>query len=167
MRVSMLTKLKFITLVLMIGAILSLSLVVSMKNAEILSANAKLEAKKIELTSALNEVSALDSQLKEQREKIATFNRLSTKYSEELANAKAEIQMLSDSLRSGPKRVYVKASCPPAVSNTDTAGGVGDAGAARLTEPAREDYLRLRMMMAENERQTKYLQDYIKTQCIR
>ncbi|WP_187650494.1 lysis system i-spanin subunit Rz, partial [Xenorhabdus indica] len=33
------------------------------------------------------------------------------------------------------------------------------------TEPARQDYYRLREMMAENERQTKYLQDYIKTEC--
>ncbi|WP_162505194.1 lysis system i-spanin subunit Rz [Candidatus Arsenophonus triatominarum] len=30
---------------------------------------------------------------------------------------------------------------------------------------AREDYFRLRAMIAENEKQTEYLQQYIKTQC--
>ncbi|WP_422824117.1 lysis system i-spanin subunit Rz [Xenorhabdus entomophaga] len=32
-------------------------------------------------------------------------------------------------------------------------------------EPARQDYFRLREMMAENERQMKYLQDYINIEC--
>lgn len=150
----------------MLGAILSLSLVISAKNAEISSVNAKLSAKKIELTAALDDVSALQSQMEDQRAKIAAFNQLSTRYSEELANAKAEIQQLSDSVRAGPKRVYVKASCPPAMPSADSAGSVGDAGSARLSDTAREDYLRLRMMMVENEKQTKYLQDYILTQCI-
>lgn len=102
-----------------------------------------------------------------QVEKIHSFNELSEKHAKELANAKAEIQQLSDSVRAGPKRVYVKASCPPAMPSADSAGSVGDAGTARLSNTAREDYLRLRMMMVENEKQTKYLQDYIKTQCTR
>ncbi|CDG91597.1 hypothetical protein XBFFL1_1680001 [Xenorhabdus bovienii str. feltiae Florida] len=39
--------------------------------------------------------------------------------------------------------------------------GVGDAGTPQLTEAARQDYYDLLRMMAENERQTKYLQDYV------
>ncbi|HGJ5876710.1 MAG TPA: lysis system i-spanin subunit Rz [Arsenophonus sp.] len=35
----------------------------------------------------------------------------------------------------------------------------------QLSESAQQDYFRLREMMAENEKQTKYLQQYIKTQC--
>lgn len=162
-----LAKLKYIVLAAVALALATLSMALITERAKLETAKVELDSKQIELTSALDDVSALESQLEEQREKIAAFNQLSTKYSEELANAKSEIQLLSDSLRAGPKRVYVKASCPPAVSSTDTTRGVGDAGAARLSDTAREDYLRLRMMMVENEKQAKYLQDYIKTQCIR
>ncbi|HGJ5865424.1 lysis system i-spanin subunit Rz, partial [Arsenophonus nasoniae] len=31
---------------------------------------------------------------------------------------------------------------------------------------ARQDYFRLRAMIVENEKQTEYLQKYIKTQCL-
>ncbi|WP_425393829.1 lysis system i-spanin subunit Rz [Candidatus Arsenophonus triatominarum] len=35
----------------------------------------------------------------------------------------------------------------------------------QLSEAARQDYFSLREMMIENEKQTEYLQQYIKTQC--
>lgn len=161
-----LAKLKYITLAAMLFALVTLTLLLSAEKARLDATETKLAAKQIELTSALDDVSALQSQMEEQRAKIAAFNQLSTRYSEELANAKAEIQQLSDSVRAGPKRVYVKASCPPAMPSADSAGSVGDAAAARLTEAAQQDYLRLRQMMADNLQQTKYLQDYIKTQCL-
>ncbi|WP_342668205.1 lysis system i-spanin subunit Rz [Candidatus Arsenophonus triatominarum] len=40
-----------------------------------------------------------------------------------------------------------------------------DEATPQLGEAAREDYFRLRAMIAENEKQTEYLQKYIKTQC--
>lgn len=162
-----LAKLKYMALAALLLTSVALILLLSTERAKLNATEARLAAKQIELTSALDDVLALQYQMEEQRAKIAAFNQLSTRYSEELANAKAEIQQLSDSVRAGPKRVYVKASCPPAMPSTDSAGGVGDAGTARLSDTATEDYLRLRMMMVENEKQTKYLQDYIKTQCIR
>lgn len=162
-----LAKFKYITLAAMLFALVTLILLLLTVKARLDATETKLAAKQIELTAALDDVLALQSQMEEQRAKIAAFNQLSTRYSEELANAKAEIQQLSDNVRAGPKRVYVKASCPPAVPSADSAGSVGDAGSARLSDTAREDYLRLRMMMVENEKQTKYLQDYIRTQCLR
>ncbi|WP_135677742.1 lysis system i-spanin subunit Rz [Arsenophonus nasoniae] len=33
------------------------------------------------------------------------------------------------------------------------------------SEAARQDYFRLRAMIVENEKQTEYLQQYIKSQC--
>ncbi|TXY58363.1 lysis protein [Vibrio cholerae] len=100
-----------------------------------------------------------------QVEKIHSFNELSEKHAKELSNAQKEIDRLSDSIRTGKQRVYVKADCPT-VSGADKSGSVGDAAAARLTQAAEQDYLRLRQMMVENLQQTKYLQDYIKTQCL-
>nr|WP_119711278.1 lysis system i-spanin subunit Rz [Arsenophonus endosymbiont of Aleurodicus floccissimus] len=40
-----------------------------------------------------------------------------------------------------------------------------DEATPQLGEAAREDYFRLREMIVENEKQTEYLQQYIKTQC--
>lgn len=103
---------------------------------------------------------------KKQAERIQSFNELSIKAAEDMKSAKIKINTLRDELRNNVKRVYVKADCP-AVSDTNPTGSVGDAGTARLSETAREDYLRLREMMAESLRQTKYLQRYILTQCLR
>ncbi|WP_254413736.1 lysis protein [Vibrio furnissii] len=98
---------------------------------------------------------------------IKSFNEIGARHAEELTAAQEEIDNLRDRLSSGPERVYVKADCPAAMPDKPGAGSVGDATAARLTESAQQDYLRLRQMMAENLQQTKYLQDYIKTQCTR
>ncbi|WP_240798167.1 lysis protein [Vibrio sp. H11] len=99
--------------------------------------------------------------------KINAFNQIGVEHAEQLSAATEEIDRLSDRLRTGPERVFVKADCPTAVPDTTSTGSVGDAAAARLTQAAEQDYLRLRRMMAENLQQTKYLQDYINTQCIR
>lgn len=98
---------------------------------------------------------------------IKSFNEIGARHAEELTAAQEEIDNLRDRLSSGPERVYVKADCPAAMPDQSGTGSVGDATAARLTEAAQQDYLRLRQMMAENLQQTKYLQDYIKTQCTR
>lgn len=97
---------------------------------------------------------------------IKSFNEIGTRHAEELTAAQEEIDNLRDRLSTSPERVYVKADCPAAMPDQSGAGSVGDATAARLTEAAQQDYLRLRQMMAENLQQTKYLQDYIKTQCL-
>jgi prophage endopeptidase len=98
--------------------------------------------------------------------KIKSFNEIGARHAEELTAAQEEIDNLRDRLSSGPERVYVKADCPAAMPDKPGSGSVGNATAARLTEAAQQDYLRLRQMMAENLQQTKYLHDYIKTQCL-
>jgi prophage endopeptidase len=125
----------------------------------------RLKASRVELSQAQSERDSLYDLSIRQVEKIHSFNELSEKHAKELSNAQKEIDRLSDSIRTGKQRVYVKADCPT-VSGADKAGSVGDAGTARLSDTAREDYLRLRRMMADNLQQTRYLQDYIRTQCL-
>ncbi|MEK9495433.1 lysis protein [Photorhabdus sp. P32] len=48
---------------------------------------------------------------------------------------------------------------------TSSSGSVGHATPPRLDPAAEQDYFDLRRMIVENEQQTKYLQEYIKTQC--
>lgn len=101
---------------------------------------------------------------KDYKSRIQSLHELDTMYTQELTNAKTEIDSLRDAVKSGAKRVYIKADCPKA--GTDTTESGGNEAAPRLSEATEQDYWRLREMMAENEKQTLYLQDYIKTQCL-
>lgn len=118
------------------------------------------------LESANQTIQQQSELAKKQAERIKSFNELSIKAVEDMKSAKIKIDTLRDELRNNVKRVYVKASCPKPVSGTNSAGGLGDAGAPRLSEAAREDYLRLREMIDHNLGQTKYLQRYILDQCL-
>ncbi|MEM8340584.1 lysis protein [Morganella morganii] len=114
------------------------------------------------LSSQLSEQVAIN---KDYKSRIQSLHELDTMYTQELTNAKTEIDSLRDAVKSGTKRVYIKAECPKAGADTTESGG--DEASPRLSEATEQDYWRLREMMAENEKQTLYLQDYIRTECLR
>ncbi|WP_254619860.1 lysis protein [Vibrio metschnikovii] len=101
----------------------------------------------------------------QQSAKIKSFNELSIKHAEEAANAKKEISSLRADIRNGTKRVYIKARCPEPLPKADSAGSVGNAGAAEVERAVAEDILDLREMNAKVIQQVLYLQDYIHSQC--
>ncbi|MDS0789115.1 lysis protein [Proteus vulgaris] len=101
---------------------------------------------------------------KDYQTRITRLNQLDIRYSQELASAKNEIDSLHDAVSSGSKRVYVKAECPAVTKNSTESGSNEDT--ARLNKAVEQDYLRLREMIVENEQQTLYLQDYIRTECL-
>ncbi|MBG2803199.1 lysis protein [Proteus mirabilis] len=101
---------------------------------------------------------------KDYQARITRLNQLDIRYSQELAGAKNEINTLRDAVSSGNKRVYVKAECPAVTKNPTESGS--DETTARLNKAVEQDYLRLREMIVENEQQTLYLQDYIRTECV-
>lgn len=102
---------------------------------------------------------------KDYKFRIQSLHELDTMYTQELTNAKTEIDNLRDAVKSGAKRVYVRADCPKV--GTDTTESGSNEAAPRLSEATEQDYWRLREMIAENEKQTLYLQDYIRTECLR
>ncbi len=102
---------------------------------------------------------------KDYQARITRLNQLDIRYSQELASAKNEINTLRDAVNSGNKRVYVKAECPAFTKNS--AESRSNEATARLNKAVEQDYLRLREMIVENEQQTLYLQNYIKTECLR
>ncbi len=114
------------------------------------------------LSNQLSEQVAIN---KDYKSRIQSLHELDTMYTQELTNAKTEIDNLRDAVKSGNKRVYIKAECPKA--GADTSEGGSNETAPRLSEATEQDYWRLREMMAENEKQTLYLQDYIRTECLR
>ncbi|MHA8114283.1 lysis protein [Kosakonia cowanii] len=89
---------------------------------------------------------------------------LDAKYTVALADAKETIERLRGDVASGAKRLRVAANCPV---GTSSAGGMGDASTARLTDAAQRDYFTLRERIATVTKQVGYLQEYIKTQCLK
>lgn len=114
------------------------------------------------LSNQLSEQVAIN---KDYKSRIQSLHELDTMYTQELTNAKTEIDSLRDAVKSGTKRVYIKAECPKSGANTTESGS--NEAAPRLSEATEQDYWRLREMMAENEKQTLYLQGYIRTECLR
>ena len=139
--------------------------VVATLSAALFVESSRADIAESQLTSAKGEIQGYIAALRQQRVQIQSFNQLGEEHAAELSAAKEEIDRLSDSLSTGPKRVYVQADCP-AVPEATSTRSVGNANTPRLGAAAEQDYLRLRRMMIENEQQTKYLQDYIRTQCL-
>lgn len=89
---------------------------------------------------------------------------LDTKYTGELADAKAELEKLRGDIAAGRKRLQLNATCPK--SNTASASGVDDGRTARLTGAAERDYWRLRDGIVTVTKQLTGLQEYVREQCI-
>lgn len=90
---------------------------------------------------------------------------LDAKYTKELADAQNTISDLRRDVDSGKRRLQLKAKCP--ANGAAGAGSVGDASSPRLTDSAERDYWSLRAGIASITGQVSYLQDYIRTQCLK
>ncbi|EMQ4858706.1 lysis protein [Morganella morganii] len=100
---------------------------------------------------------------KDYKSRIQSLHELDTMYTQELTNAKTEIDSLRDAADRNPERVYIKASCPKASGATAT--GMDDATTARPNDTAVRNYWLLRERIAESQQMINGLQAYIKTQC--
>ncbi|MBG2969556.1 lysis protein [Proteus mirabilis] len=141
-----------------VGVILAMIITIEWQSGRI----DKLKNSNAELTTQLSQQVEIN---KDYQARITRLNQLDIRHSQELASAKNEINTLRDAVNSGSKRVYAKAECPAATKNSTESGS--DETTARLNKAVEQDYLRLREMIAENEQQTLYLQNYIKTECLR
>ncbi|HGP0794107.1 TPA: lysis protein, partial [Salmonella enterica subsp. diarizonae serovar 53:z10:z35] len=90
---------------------------------------------------------------------------LDAKYTQELADAKAENDNLRDDVAAGRRRLYVNATCPAAVRKATAAPVMDNASTATLTANAERDYWRLRDGIATVTKQLEGAQDYIRMQC--
>ncbi|HBU6577894.1 TPA: lysis protein [Klebsiella oxytoca] len=90
---------------------------------------------------------------------------LDAKYTGELADAKATIDQLERDVASGKRRLQLNARCT--ANGATTTGGLGDASGPRLTDSAERDYFTLRGRITTITGQVSYLQEYIRTQCLK
>ena len=89
---------------------------------------------------------------------------LDAKYTKELADANATIESLRADVSSGRKRLQVAATC---AKSTTRASGMGDGESPGLTADAELNYYRLRSGIDKITAQVNYLQEYIRTQCLK
>ncbi|EBL5110788.1 lysis protein [Salmonella enterica subsp. enterica serovar Schwarzengrund] len=98
--------------------------------------------------------------MKRQRDVAA----LDARYTKELADANATIESLRADVSAGRKRLQVSATCAKSTTGTS---GMGDGESPRLTADAELNYYRLRSGIDKITAQVNYLQEYIRTQCLR
>ena len=89
---------------------------------------------------------------------------LDAKYTGELADAKETIERLHSDVIAGRKRLQVAATC---TKSTTGASSMGDGESPRLTADAELNYYRLRSGIDRITAQVNYLQEYIRTQCLK
>ena len=120
------------------------------------------------LSSELKEITQVANQQKADLENIQRQRvqaaELDIKVTQELANAKSEIERLRTDLGNGTKRLRIAASCPKLPEATATTGEP-DATSPRLNDSAERDYLSLVERIRQSETMINGLQSYIRTQC--
>ena len=120
------------------------------------------------LSSELKEITQVANQQKADLENIQRQRvqaaELDIKVTQELANAKSEIETLRVGLNTGTKRLRISASCPKLPEAT-AATGKPDATSPRLNDSVERDYLSLVERIRQSETMINGLQSYIRTQC--
>ncbi|HHR5900603.1 TPA: lysis protein [Providencia alcalifaciens] len=119
-----------------------------------------LNTKNAELLAELTEQVKINE---DYQERVQSLHKLDIKHTQELANAKSEIDKLRIAAERNPERVYIKASCKK--SEGTTTSSLDDAITARPTDSAIRNYWLLRERIAESEQMIKGLQEYIKVSC--
>ena len=89
---------------------------------------------------------------------------MDAKYTGELADAKETIERLHSDVIAGRKRLQVAATC---AKSTTGASSMGNGESPRLTADAELNYYRLRSGIDKITAQVNYLQEYIRTQCLK
>ncbi|EDW7092961.1 lysis protein [Salmonella enterica subsp. enterica serovar Urbana] len=119
----------------------------------------KARQKAVALASARQQT--IDDMTRRQQQDAA----LDAKYTQELADAKAESEKLRADLASGRRRLQLHAVCVSAAARDTATTSATNATAARLTPDAERDYQRLRTDARATTDQVEGLQQYITEQC--
>ena len=110
---------------------------------------------------ALDSAMATISDMQKRQRDVA---ELDARYTKELADANATIESLRADVSAGRKRLQVAATC---AKSTTGASSMGDGEIPRLTADAELNYYRLRSGIDKITAQVNYLQEYIRTQCLK
>ncbi|ECI3852682.1 lysis protein [Salmonella enterica subsp. enterica] len=117
-----------------------------------------------EKTQALNLANATITDMVTRQRDVAA---LDTKYTKELADAKAENDALQRKLDNGG-RVLVKGKCPvPTPTEASSTSGMGNDATVELSPVAGRNVLGIREGIIIDQAALRVLQEYIVTQCLK
>lgn len=119
-----------------------------------------------ERDAAQYEASGLREAARITGEMLAARDAIDRNRTQELTDARTEIDALRLDVADGRQRLRVKATCST-TPDTTAAGGVADAGTAELAADARPDYFTLRDQLALSTQMILGLQDYVSQVCLR
>ncbi len=111
-----------------------------------------------------SELEKANATIADMRKRQRDVAELDARYTKELADANATIESLRADVSAGRKRLQVAATC---TKSTTGASSMGDGESPRLTADAELNYYRLRSGIDRITAQVNYLQEYIRTQCLR
>ncbi|ELY4440465.1 lysis protein [Cronobacter dublinensis] len=126
---------------------------------------ASLTKAEASLTNVNRELKLAKDDIEDMQRRQRDVAALDAKYTKDLAYAQKNIAQLERDVAAGRKRLQLNATCT--ANGAPVTSGVGDATTARLTDSAQRDYFTLRERIGAVTKQVGYLQDYIKTQCLK
>ncbi|HBA6774835.1 TPA: lysis protein [Escherichia coli] len=119
------------------------------------------KAQRDDAKAKLSQANAAIADMQKRQHDVA---ELDARYTKELADANATIESLRADVSAGRKRLQVAATC---AKSTTGASSMGDGESPRLTADAELNYYRLRSGIDKITAQVNYLQEYIRTQCLK
>jgi prophage endopeptidase len=125
------------------------------------------DSARAERDAAQYEASGLREAARISGEMIAARDAIDRNRTQELNDARTEIDALRLDVADGRQRLRVKATCSSTTPDTTATGGVVDAGTAELAADARPDYFTLRDQLALSRQMILGLQDYVSQVCLR
>lgn len=120
-----------------------------------------------ERDAALGEMISLQEAARISSEKLAARDAIDLTRTQELTNARTEIETLRVAVDDGRQRLRIKATCSVTTPDNSGTGGVADADTAELAADARSDYFTLRDQLALSKQMILGLQDYVHQVCLR
>ncbi|CAD5838931.1 lysis protein [Escherichia coli] len=113
-----------------------------------------------------SELEKANATIADMRKRQRDVAELDARYTKELADAKAENDVLRDDVAAGRRRLHIKAVCQ-SVREATTASGVDNAASPRLADTAERDYFTLRERLVMMQAQLEGAQQYITEQCLK
>ncbi|PHM65724.1 lysis protein [Xenorhabdus sp. KJ12.1] len=111
----------------------------------------------------ITEIQQLTDTINYQNTHIDMLHELDSKHTQELANAKTEIDTLQADVAAGRRKLRIQASCP--VSETTASGSMGTPTSVELIGEAGSTVLDIREGIINDRTKLSYLQDYVNIEC--
>lgn len=117
--------------------------------------------------TAVNEAAMAKATITDMQTRQLDVATLDAKYTQELADAKAQNDALQRKLDNGG-RVLVKGRCPvPSSTQTTVTPGLGNDASVELSDVAGRNVLGIRSGIISDQTSLRALQEYINTQCLK